>query len=74
MTSRADRYARAGLIGSIALLALFVSVTSAIHFSLNIVIKAVDSVPKTVGQALETSPVVGGISAIVSLIKNSRLT
>jgi hypothetical protein len=52
MNSRADAFTCAGLIGSIALLTLFLSVASGIHFSFNIVDKALDSIPNTVVHAL----------------------
>lgn len=70
MNSRADGYARAGLIGSLALLALFLGVTSGVRFGLDTVIKAVDSIPTTVSEALQESPGVGGVSAIISLSKS----
>ncbi len=74
MTSRADGYTRAGLIGSLTLLALFIGVTSGVRFILDAVVEAVDSVPATVAEALQESPVVSGISAIISLTKTLSLT
>ena len=70
MISRADAYIRAGLVGSLTLLALFAGIASGINFSLNALTKAVDSVPTTVGQALQESSVVDGVAAVISLIKN----
>lgn len=55
MTSRADVYTRAGLIGSLALIALFFSVNSGIQFGLKIVEKALDSLPDNLVSTLNKS-------------------